>query len=56
LAVDVIIAEACFGSFLALAASRGKRTCIRLVQERPQDFGYGVNAHLPPEAKNILKI
>jgi len=25
-------------------------------QERPQDFGYGVNAPLPPEAKKILKI
>jgi len=27
------------------------------VQERPQDFGFlGVNAHLPPEEKKILKI
>ena len=25
-------------------------------QERPQDFGYGVNAPLPPEAKKNLKI
>jgi len=25
-------------------------------QERPQDFGWGVNAPLPPEAKKILKI
>ena len=25
-------------------------------QERPQDFGYGVNAPLPPEAKKVLKI
>jgi len=25
-------------------------------QERPQDFGYGVNAPMPPEAKKILKI
>jgi len=25
-------------------------------QERPQDFGQGVNAPLPPEAKKILKI
>jgi len=27
-----------------------------LSQERPQDFGYGVDALLPPEAKKILKI
>jgi len=25
-------------------------------QQRPQDFGWGVNAPLPPEAKKILKI
>jgi len=25
-------------------------------QERPQDFGLGVNAPLPPKAKKILKI
>jgi len=25
-------------------------------QGRPQDFGYGGNAPLPPEAKKILKI
>jgi len=24
-------------------------------QERPQDFGYGVNAPLPPEVKKNLK-
>ena len=28
----------------------------RHLQERPQDFGKGVNAPLPPEAKQILKI
>jgi len=28
----------------------------RIAQERPQDFGQGVNAPLPPEAKKILKI
>jgi len=25
-------------------------------QEHPRDFGWGVNAPLPPEAKKILKI
>jgi len=25
-------------------------------QERPQDFGWQVNAPLPPEVKKILKI
>jgi len=29
---------------------------LRQTQERPQDFGWGVNAPLPHEAKKILKI
>jgi len=28
---------------------------VRVALERPQDFGQGVNARLPHEAKKILK-
>jgi len=37
-----------------VALQRNVTHPVRQNQERPQDFGQGVNAHFPPEAKKFF--